>query len=82
MVAPNAECIMLKLLDDEFLIADDTCEEVADRHDADHEIARRHDVPVRGMSSLIAAELIAIGVAGERGCGGTVRAGWNGLLDA
>ena len=58
--------VMLKLLDDEFLIAHDARDEVANRYDADHSllwIARRHDVPVRGMSSLSAAEPIAIRVA-------------------
>jgi hypothetical protein len=30
--------VMLKLLDDEFLIAHDAREEVADRHDVDHSL--------------------------------------------
>jgi hypothetical protein len=48
--------VMLKLLDDEFLIAHDARDEVADPYDADHVVldCTQTRVPVRGMSSLSA----------------------------
>ena len=59
--------VMLQLLDDEFLIAHDAGDEVADRYDADHSLLldctqTRHAC---GMSCLSAAEPIAIRVAWE-----------------
>ena len=48
--------VVFKLLDDEFLIAYDARDEVADPYDADRVAlgSRRHAVPFRGMSSLSA----------------------------
>ena len=59
--------VMLKLRDDQFLIAHDAHEEVADRQDTDYSLlsARRQGVPVRGMSSRSAAQPIAIRVLWE-----------------